>query len=182
MAKRKITLPSLTGKLLPSLPKDSAVQSVVRHEMKERGKPCRTTWVVAKCFLPKTGKGKRKQVEDWKAHLKKTENDDAVLRPACARASGEYQEGFYKPRRVGSVELALLSPKQARAAKTTPGPHVRLCYKDIAQGVLVPVKTARELKAVSDEFKKCVGKDRAKEQTCARNFLSRGTLGRLKRR
>lgn len=122
---------------------------------------CRIKRVSAACW---TGDDKEKKL---KKPWDKADRTDEQKRVKCEANGGFYTAAYDEDVRSGKVEIDFLSPAQAKALGTVPGPSVRLCMKGKSKGLFVPVKTPQEVVGIAKSFQACVGGDSAKAQECA---------------
>lgn len=133
---------------------------------------CRTTQVGAKCKGPRNSKVTRGDLG-----LDRSGSAEE-LRDACLAAGYKFEKGRTKPIRAGKMEIDFLSPAQATALNTLPGPNLRLCVRDDKRGFLVPVTSPAEAAALGHEFSKKVNNKKADMPRFAAELAARRWSGR----
>lgn len=125
---------------------------------------CASSEVKPTCYGPFEGKH---NVKLTGKRLGLTRPSLEEVSAACKRAGGAMEAGYLKPIRAGKIDLAFLSPAQAKKLATLPGPNVRLCVRDDEKGYLVPVTTPEQAQQLQADFAKCTGGNKKKMPACA---------------
>lgn len=132
---------------------------------------CRIKRVSAACW---TGEDKEKKLKDvWDSTSDRT---DDQKRQKCDIKGGFFTPAYDEDVRSGKVEIDFLSPAQAKALGTQPGPSVRLCTKGKSKGVFVPVKDPDAVKKITESFQSCVRADGDAAACAAREAEGKGAV------